>query len=116
VSRGARESRVFFRTYLDRIESAPEQPALVFIHYRQDHNPSVSFIQNDPDPDTVAVLTAYDRGDDDLRLIRAMPGRAPYVFDEGSLQLFRIHPPPDTTTTGPGRATSPDSAAGHNPP
>ncbi len=94
VSRDARVSQLFFAA-IDSIEkSVPARRAVVFVHYKPDHNPSMSFISNPLDQGLERVLTAYDRGADNARLLRAMPDRVPFLFDEASLTVRAMPAPP----------------------
>jgi hypothetical protein len=65
----------------------PERRALVFVRYAPGHSPHQSLVQNAPDVTRARLAFAYDRGADDARLIRAMPGRALYLYDEAASRL-----------------------------
>ncbi|MFL5540000.1 MAG: glycosyltransferase family 39 protein [Longimicrobiaceae bacterium] len=74
------------------VRQLPEPRALVFVRYAPGHSPHQSVIQNSPDVDTARAVFVYDRGADDARLIRAMPGRAPYLFDEAAGRIRPLTP------------------------
>jgi hypothetical protein len=61
--------------------------SIVFVDYGRDHDVHSSLIWNVPDLATAKVWIAYERGPDDLRLMRLAPERRAYVFhaDEGRL-------------------------------
>ncbi|MFL5540001.1 MAG: hypothetical protein ACJ8J0_13505 [Longimicrobiaceae bacterium] len=88
VGSGARQA--YFRAFERRVAAAPGGRLLVFIRYGPHHSVHLSLVRNEPDPAAARVWRVYDRGADDLRLMRAAPDRVPYLFDEASGRLFRI--------------------------
>jgi hypothetical protein len=73
-----------FMTALAFIER--ESPrSIVFVDYGRNHDVHASLIWNVPDPTTAKTWIAYERGPDDLRLMRLAPERKAYIFraDEG---------------------------------
>jgi hypothetical protein len=75
-----------FMTALSLIER--ESPrSIVFVDYGRDHDVHSSLIWNVPDLAAAKTWIAYERGPDDLRLMRLAPDRRAYVFraDEGRL-------------------------------
>ena len=61
--------------------------SIVFIDYGRDHMPDLSLVWNVPDLASAKSWLAYDRGADNLRLLRLAPERRGFVFraDEGSV-------------------------------
>ena len=78
------------RAFAELMRQVREPRALVFVRYAPGHSPHQSLIQNAPDVARAPLAFAYDRGADDARLIRAMPGRAVYLFDEATSTLRRL--------------------------
>src|SRR3712207_901288 len=71
--------------------------SIVFIDYGRNHPPDLSLVWNVPDLASARSWLAYDRGTDNLRLMRLAPERRAFVFwaDEG-----RVTPlPPDRKST-----------------
>jgi hypothetical protein len=69
----------------------PDQRALVFVHYGKGHPAHYSLVRNVADPANAHVVTAYDLGPAaNDSVVRAFPGRAVYVLDEGKRVLQRI--------------------------
>ena len=68
-----------FRTLLRMI---PDAHSMVFIRYMHGHSPHESLVHNEPDLASARVWTVYDRGADNVRLMRLDPHRTPYLFDE----------------------------------
>ncbi|HEV3485296.1 MAG TPA: glycosyltransferase family 39 protein, partial [Vicinamibacterales bacterium] len=62
--------------------------SIVFIDYGRDHMPDLSLVWNVPDLATARSWLAYDRGEDNVRLMRLAPERRAFVFraDEGSVR------------------------------
>jgi len=80
------------RAFAAFMRQVREPRALVFVRYAPGHSPHQSLIQNAPDVARARIAFAYDRGADDARLIRAMPGRALYLFDEATSTLRPLTP------------------------
>jgi hypothetical protein len=61
--------------------------SIVFIDYGRDHSPDVSLVWNVPDLASARSWLAYDRGADNVRLMRLAPERRAFVFqaDEGRI-------------------------------
>jgi hypothetical protein len=59
-----------------------QEPAVVFVRYAPRRDLHRSLVQNGDDPARLRVWVVYDRGEDNQRLLRAAPGRSPYLFDE----------------------------------
>jgi hypothetical protein len=74
-------------------DSLPGRKLVVFVRYGPWHDPSKSLVMNDPDLTHARIWTVHDRGADDLRLIRLVPDRVAYLFDDASGSFTRI----DTT-------------------
>ena len=75
-----------FLTALDLIERESLR-SIVFVDYGRNHDVHSSLVWNVPDLATAKTWIAYDRGPDDLRLMRLAPDRRAYIFraDEGRL-------------------------------
>jgi hypothetical protein len=76
-----------FRTLLKMI---PDAHSMVFIRYAHGHSPHESLVHNEPDLASARVWTVYDRGADNVRLMRLDPHRTPYLFDEESRLLVPL--------------------------
>jgi hypothetical protein len=66
--------------------------SIVFVDYGRDHDVHSSLIWNVPDLATAKTWIAYERGPDDLRLMRLAPERQAYVFRADEGQLTRLPP------------------------
>jgi hypothetical protein len=62
-------------------------PVIVFVRYAPAHNDGLALVRNVPDVDRAHVLTAYDRGVENSKLLAAVPQRVPYLFDEATWTL-----------------------------
>jgi hypothetical protein len=80
------------RAFAELMRAVREPRALVFIRYAPRHSPHQSLVQNAPDVARARIAFAYDRGADNARLMRAMPGRAVYLFDEATSTLRPLTP------------------------
>jgi hypothetical protein len=80
-----------FMTALSLIER--ESPrSIVFVDYGRDHDVHASLIWNVPDLAAAKTWIAYERGPDDLRLMRLAPDRRAYVFRADEGRLTRLPP------------------------
>jgi hypothetical protein len=61
--------------------------SIVFIDYGREHQPDVSLVWNTPDLESAKRWLAYDRGPDNIRLMRLAPERRAFIFsaDEASI-------------------------------
>ncbi|MFL5384291.1 MAG: glycosyltransferase family 39 protein [Longimicrobiaceae bacterium] len=97
------------RAFAAAMRRVPDPRALVFVRYAPRHSPHQSLVQNGPDVARARLALAYDRGADDARLIRAMPGRSVYLYDEATSTLRRLtaadlaHPTPAWEAPGAAR-------------
>jgi hypothetical protein len=73
-----------FRAVLSRI---PEEKAIVFVRYALGHNSHSELIANEPDLDAARIWIVYDRGEENVRILRAAPERTPYVYVEARRAL-----------------------------
>ena len=76
---------------LSRIERESAR-SIVFVDYGRHHDVHSSLIWNVPDLATAKTWIAYERGPDDLRLMRLAPERQAYVFRADEGQLTRLPP------------------------
>jgi hypothetical protein len=67
-------------------------PAIVFVRYMPRHAPDLSLIVNTPDAESAPLWTAYDRGEDNQRLMRLAPARRAFLFDEATLTFTALPP------------------------
>jgi hypothetical protein len=74
--------------------SIPDARSIVFVRYAPTHNLHTSLIVNDPDLAHARRWIVYDRGADNVRLMRVAPERTPYLFDEATYSIARYQPPP----------------------
>jgi hypothetical protein len=84
------EEVAYHRDFRDVLRLAPEEHIMVFIRYAPNHSPHESLVTNEPDLNGARVWTVYDRGVDNIRLIRLAPGRTPYLFDDEHRALVQL--------------------------
>ena len=77
------------RNFTSAIARIPDPKSVVFVRYGPEHNPHLSLVYNEPDLADAPRWIVYDRGPDNVRLLRAAPGRAAYLYDE---TIHQIHP------------------------
>lgn len=83
-----------FLTALSLIEQESRR-SIVFVDYGREHDVHSSLVWNVPDFATAKTWIAYDRGPDDLRLMRLAPDRRAYVFHAAEGRLTRLPPLPE---------------------
>ncbi|MFN2565264.1 MAG: hypothetical protein ABR499_09680 [Gemmatimonadaceae bacterium] len=66
--------------------------SIVFVDYGRDHDIHASLVRNVPDLATAKTWIAYERGPDDLRLMRLAPDRRAYIFRADEGRLTRLPP------------------------
>jgi hypothetical protein len=76
------EGSAYHRDFRSLLALAPSDHKMVFIRYAPGHSPHMSLVTNSPDHAKAPVWTVYDRGADNIRLIRLDPHRTPYLFDD----------------------------------
>ena len=84
------------RSFLSAIDQLPAEKAIVFVRYGPEHNPHLSLLYNEPDLPKARRWLVYDRGPDNLRLMRAAPDRATFLFDEARNAIYPFVPARDT--------------------
>lgn len=84
---------MYHRRFRDAMANLPGDKLIVFVRYAPRHSPHKSLISNDPDLIRARVWTVYDRGPDDIRLLRLAPNRVPYLYDEAQRAFTKL----DTT-------------------
>ncbi len=84
------------RNFLAALDTIPAEKRIVFVRYGSSHNPHLSLIFNDPDLAKAKTWLVYDRGPDNLRLMRMAPDRAPFLFDESRSEIRQYVPARDT--------------------
>ncbi len=84
------ESSAYQRDFRDLLRLAPGEHIMVFIRYAPNHSPHESLVTNSPDLNAARVWTVYDRGADNIRLIRFAPARTPYLFDDEHRVLVQL--------------------------
>ena len=75
------EWSVYHDHFRAELAAIPEPRAIVFVRYGPHHVVDMSLVRNSPDLTRAPVWIVYDRGQDNARLLRAAPGRAPYLYD-----------------------------------
>lgn len=78
---------VAFRT---AAAALPGERLIVFVRYAENHPVNWSLITNDADLADARIWSVYDRGADNLRLMRIAPARVPYRFDEATNTFTRL--------------------------
>jgi len=69
--------------------SSIHEPAVVFVRYALGHRMHRSLIRNPDDYASALIWTAYDRGEDNARLMSAAGNRVAYIYDERWMRLER---------------------------
>jgi hypothetical protein len=80
-----------FTTALSLVQRESPQ-SIVFVDYGRDHDVHWSLVWNVPDLKSAKTWIAYERGRDDLRLMRLAPERRAYIFRADAGQLVRLPP------------------------
>lgn len=76
-------------TFRAAVARLPNKPNVVFVRYAEGRNMHLSLVANDGMLDRATSWIVHDRGADNPRLMAAVPGRTPYLFDEASGE-FRV--------------------------
>lgn len=76
-----------------RVAALPGNRTIVFVKYDLHHEPAWSLVSNEADLQNARSWQVYDRGADDMRLIRLAPHRIPYRYDQTNDTFARL----DTT-------------------
>jgi hypothetical protein len=84
------EGSAYHRDFRDLLKLVPGEHIMVFIRYAPNHSPHESLVTNEPDLAAARVWTVYDRGTDNIRLIRLAPSRTPYLFDDEHRVLVQL--------------------------
>jgi hypothetical protein len=79
----------FQRQAAETIATIPEERAIVFVDYPPDHLHFRSLVGNTPDYRTARIWMVYDRGEDNVRLLR-ITDRAAYRLKTADWTLERI--------------------------
>jgi hypothetical protein len=75
-------SQAYHRNFRELLALAPGDKIMVFIHYAPDHSPHMALVTNAPDLAKARAWTVYDRGAEDLKLMKLDPQRRPYLYDD----------------------------------
>lgn len=84
------EGSAYFRDFRDLLKLIPSPRSMVFIRYAPNHSPHMSLVTNEPDLAHARVWTVYDRGPDNVRLIRLDRSRTPWLFDDEHRVLVQL--------------------------
>jgi hypothetical protein len=84
------ESQQYHRNFRELLALAPGDKIMVFIHYGPNHNPHMALVTNAPDLAKARAWTVYDRGAEDLKLMRLDPLRTPYFYDDAHGALIPL--------------------------
>lgn len=84
------EGQAYHRDFRDMLARVPGNHIMVFVRYELHHSPHKSLVTNAPDLASARVWTVYDRGADNLRLMKLDPHRTPYLFDEAHRVLVPL--------------------------
>jgi hypothetical protein len=80
-----------FGKALRLVDTEPNK-AIVFVEYGPKHNAHFSLVRNVPDLTNAHAWIAYERGLDDLRLMRLAPERRAYIYHADEGRLTRLPP------------------------
>jgi hypothetical protein len=85
---------IFQRRFQRALEIVGRDSArtIIFVDYGENHKPLFSLIRNVPDLAEARTWIAYDRGVDDLRLMRLGPERQAYIYKADAGHLTRLPP------------------------
>jgi hypothetical protein len=84
------EGSAYHRNFRDLLRLIPSERSMVFIRYAPNHSPHESLVTNEPDLAKARVWTVYDRGADNIRLIRLDHSRTPWLFDDEHRVLVQL--------------------------
>lgn len=84
------EGSAYHRNFRDLVKLVPGERNMVFIRYAPNHSPHMSLVTNEPDLANARVWTVYDRGADNIRLIRLDRARTPWLFDDEHRVLVQL--------------------------
>jgi len=87
---GKVEGSAYHRNFRELLKLVPSERSMVFIRYAPNHSPHMSLVTNEPNLNAARVWTVYDRGQDNIRLIRLDPRRTPYLFDDEHRVLVQL--------------------------
>jgi hypothetical protein len=89
---GLHEERAYHRRFAQALELVTrESPkAILFVDYGPTHNAHFSLVRNVPDLADAKTWIAYERGRDDLRLMRLAPERRAYIYHADEGRLIRL--------------------------
>jgi hypothetical protein len=83
-------SQAYHRNFRELLALAPGEKIMVFIHYAPSHSPHMALVTNAPDLAKARAWTVYDRGAEDLKLMRLDPQRTPYLYDDAHGALIPL--------------------------
>jgi dolichyl-phosphate-mannose-protein mannosyltransferase len=75
-----------------RLVSNESPRAIIFVEYGPSHNSHFSLVRNVPSLTDAQTWIVYERGRDDLRLMRLAPDRRAYVYHADAGRLTRLPP------------------------
>lgn len=75
-----------------RLVKKEPHKAIVFVEYGPSHNAHFPLVRNVPDLASAQTWIAYERGRDDLRLMRLAPDRRAYIYHADEGRLTRLPP------------------------
>jgi hypothetical protein len=84
------EGSAYHRNFRELLKLVPGEHSMVFIRYAPNHSPHMSLVTNEPDLAKARVWTVYDRGADNIRLIRLDRTRTPWLFDDEHRVLVQL--------------------------
>ena len=96
-----RGERRYLEAFFSKVARIPEERAVVFVRYGDRHPNQWSLVRNEPDMAAARVWLAFDRGDEDRKLLDLAPEREPYLYDEAGETLTRcLRGPADSLRCG----------------
>lgn len=84
------EGQAYHRDFRDLLALAPGDKIMTFIRYAPNHSPHMALVTNSPDLAKARAWTVYDRGAEDVKLMRVDPHRRPYLYDEARAILIPL--------------------------
>ena len=84
------EGSAYHRDFRELLRLIPDEHSMVFIRYAPNHSPHMSLVTNEPDLARARVWTVYDRGAENVRLMRLDRTRTPWLFDDSQRVLVQL--------------------------
>ncbi len=92
---GHRRERRKLVQFATLLRSIHDKRVVMFVRYKGNHDPHVTFVRNVANLDTEQIWVVYDRGDaENARLLKIAAGRKAFLFDELQGKTYVYDPAP----------------------